>query len=129
MPRYLPITWVCIIPSKLNCSESKYWIHFIGSQTGVGLFPSVFNLAESAAIIANATCGDRSTEAFCKLSLDQTLPPSNQECGICDASERTKAHPISLAIDGRKDTWWQVITYFSRILKVPTTSWGFLANS
>ena len=80
------------------------------------MFPSVFNLAESAAIIANATCGDRSAEAFCKLSLDQSLPPSSQECGICDASESTKAHPISLAIDGRKDTWWQVGTYLILIL-------------
>ena len=64
-------------------------------------------MAESAAIIANATCGDRSSEVFCKLNLDPSLPPSSQECGICDASERSKAHPISLAIDGRQDTWWQ----------------------
>lgn len=35
------------------------------------------------------------------------VPPSNQDCGICDASERSKAHPISLATDGRSDTWWQ----------------------
>ena len=71
------------------------------------MFPSVFNLAGSAAIIANATCGDRSSEVYCKLNLDPSLLPSNQDCGICDASERNKAHPISLAIDGQKSTWWQ----------------------
>jgi laminin alpha 1/2 len=73
----------------------------------VGLFPSVFNLAVSAAIISNATCGDRSSEVYCKLELSGPSLPSNQECGICDASEKSKAHPISMATDGDAATWWQ----------------------
>ena len=76
-------------------------------QHGLGLFPSVFNLAESAAIIANATCGDQSTEVYCQLDASGSVAPSNQECGICDATERSKAHPIGMAVDGRSDTWWQ----------------------
>lgn len=73
----------------------------------MGLFPSVFNLAVSAAIISNATCGDRSSEVYCKLELSGPSLPSNQECGICYASEKSKAHPISMATDGDAATWWQ----------------------
>ena len=64
-------------------------------------------MAESAAIISNATCGERNSEVFCKLDLNGQLPPANQECGICDATEQSKAHPIGKAIDGHQGTWWQ----------------------
>jgi hypothetical protein len=30
---------------------------------------------------------------------------SFQQCGICDATEVSKAHPIEFAIDGDKATW------------------------
>ena len=72
----------------------------------VGLFPSIFNLAEDADIHSNATCGDHSTEVYCKLELTP-MPPSSHECGICDLTEQSKAHPIHSALDGRDDTWWQ----------------------
>ena len=81
--------------------------YHLKSSDDSGLFPSVFNLAESAAIIANATCGEQNSEVFCKLDLQGNLPPANQDCGICDASEQIKAHPIGKAIDALKDTWWQ----------------------
>ena len=29
------------------------------------------------------------------------------ECGVCDAADPHKAHPIGAAIDGREETWWQ----------------------
>ncbi len=78
------------------------------TAANVGLFPSVFNLAESAAIIANATCGERNTEVFCHLdSTESVKAPSSQDCGICDATEKNKAHPISLAVDGKSSTFWQ----------------------
>ena len=58
--------------------------------------------------MANATCGDQAgTEVYCQLDARGTVAPSNQECGICDASEASKAHPIGMAVDGRDDTWWQ----------------------
>ena len=78
---------------------------FSGPQ--VGLFPSIFNLAEGANIHSNATCGDHSSEVFCKLELNSyRLPPSSHECAVCDLTEPSKAHPIQSAIDGG-DTWWQ----------------------
>ena len=80
-------------------------MYYIG-QTTVGLFPSVFNLAETAAIISNATCGDQATEVYCQLD-SQGKNPSNQECGICDATQTDKAHPIGMAVDGNTTTWWQ----------------------
>ena len=64
-------------------------------------------MAETAAIISNATCGERNSEVYCQLDLLGNVPPSNQECGICDATERGKAHPIGKAIDGQEGTWWQ----------------------
>ena len=41
------------------------------------MFPSVFNLAESAGIVSNATCGDHSSEVYCKLEINPS-PPANQ---------------------------------------------------
>ena len=84
----------------------------LGSQNGfagpqVGLFPSIFNLAEGADIHSNATCGDHSSEVFCKLELNShQLPPSSHECAVCDLTEPSKAHSIRAAVDG-DDTWWQ----------------------
>ncbi|KAL1491007.1 hypothetical protein ABEB36_011669 [Hypothenemus hampei] len=69
-----------------------------------GLWPSVFNLATKAVISANATCGTRGREEFCKLS--ETIKGGG--CGICDdfSSDQSKRHPINLAIDG-SNRWWQ----------------------
>ena len=52
---------------KLFVHEEFNAFPFNLGQTSVGLFPSVFNLAESAAIIANATCGEQKTEVYCQL--------------------------------------------------------------
>ena len=89
-----------------------YFLLLQGGQNGftgppVGLFPSIFNLAEGANIHSNATCGDHSSEVFCKLELNSyRLPPSSHECAVCDLTEPSKAHPIQAAIDG-DETWWQ----------------------
>ena len=100
MSSYYQITnlfWFIFIEGNRNA--------FSGPQ--VGLFPSIFNLAEGANIHSNATCGDHSSEVFCKLELNSyRLPPSSHECAVCDLTEPSKAHPIQSAIDGG-DTWWQ----------------------
>ena len=102
----LPIN-LCLGGKCISWCSTWYLHHHIIFSELSGLFPSVFNLAETAAIIANATCGERNSEVYCKLDLLGNIPPSNQECGICDATERGKAHPIGKAIDGQTGSWWQ----------------------
>ncbi|KAK7100471.1 laminin subunit alpha-2-like isoform X2 [Littorina saxatilis] len=74
-----------------------------------GLFPVVFNLATRARISANATCGEREPEVFCKLVEHvRIFPAENRHCDICDARSENpmQRHPISNAIDG-SNAWWQ----------------------
>jgi laminin alpha 1/2 len=60
----------------------------------------VFNIAESADIFVNATCGGRrESEVYCTHG-------GRHECGVCDATDQAKAHPIEAAVDG-DETWWQ----------------------
>ncbi len=54
----------------------------IVEESTAGLFPSVFNLAESAGIVSNATCGDHSSEVYCKLEISP-IPPANQVRHFC----------------------------------------------
>ncbi|GAB6030676.1 hypothetical protein CHUAL_007531 [Chamberlinius hualienensis] len=69
-----------------------------------GLFPPTFNLASTASITANATCGEDGEETFCKL-VEHVREP---QCGVCDAksSNYSRRHPITNAIDGTNQ-WWQ----------------------
>uniref|UniRef100_A0A0N5CEW4 Uncharacterized protein n=1 Tax=Strongyloides papillosus TaxID=174720 RepID=A0A0N5CEW4_STREA len=69
-----------------------------------GLFPTIFNLATNAKITANATCGQRGPEQFCKL-VEHIIGRSPQ-CDYCDANNKYKRHPIENAIDGTS-AWWQ----------------------
>ncbi|XP_050306912.1 laminin subunit alpha-1 [Anthonomus grandis grandis] len=71
------------------------------NSTTVGLWPSVFNLATKADIVANATCGSDYVQEFCRLA-------EPERCGICDenSADLGKRHPIINAIDGT-NSWWQ----------------------
>ncbi|NWI15207.1 LAMA2 protein, partial [Crypturellus soui] len=74
-----------------------------------GLFPAVLNLATNALITANATCGEKGREMYCKLVEHVPGQPArNPQCRICDQRSRVphQRHPITNAIDG-KNTWWQ----------------------
>lgn len=63
----------------------------------------MFNVATKATITANATCGERGREEFCRLA-----DSGKGRCGICDANnpDPNKRHPIENAIDGTS-RWWQ----------------------
>ncbi|TEA36180.1 hypothetical protein DBR06_SOUSAS7510018, partial [Sousa chinensis] len=74
-----------------------------------GLFPAVLNLASSALITTNATCGEKGPEMYCKLVEHVPgQPVRNPQCRIChqNSSNPHLRHPITNAIDG-KNTWWQ----------------------
>ncbi|KAK7503934.1 hypothetical protein BaRGS_00004666, partial [Batillaria attramentaria] len=74
-----------------------------------GLFPVVFNLATRSRITANATCGEREPEVFCKLVEHvRIFPAENRHCDVCDSRSENEAqrHPITNAIDG-SNRWWQ----------------------
>lgn len=78
--------------------------HLLGNDNlDSGLWPSVFNLATKAVITANATCGERGREEFCRMSDN-----GKARCGICDnfISDSGKRHSITFAIDGT-NKWWQ----------------------
>ncbi|XP_066263051.1 laminin subunit alpha lam-3 isoform X1 [Euwallacea similis] len=112
------VALVCLAScaKRTNKGGIKYDLKFLKNHRGigsfrrninssnVGLWPSVFNLATKAVISANATCGARAREEFCKLSNES----SKGRCGICDdySTDPTKRHPINLAIDG-SNRWWQ----------------------
>uniref|UniRef100_A0A8B9LLR2 Basement membrane-specific heparan sulfate proteoglycan core protein n=1 Tax=Astyanax mexicanus TaxID=7994 RepID=A0A8B9LLR2_ASTMX len=73
------------------------------------LFPAVLNLASMAKITANATCGEKKPEMFCKLVEHVPgQPVRNPQCRVCNLkSERPyERHPIEYAIDGT-NKWWQ----------------------
>lgn len=69
----------------------------------MGLFPSVFNIAEGADIFVNATCGQYESEVYCTLA---GLDKQREQCGVCDGSKPDKAHHMEQALDG-EETWWQ----------------------
>uniref|UniRef100_A0A8C0WJM2 Laminin subunit alpha-2 n=1 Tax=Castor canadensis TaxID=51338 RepID=A0A8C0WJM2_CASCN len=73
------------------------------------LFPAILNLASSAHISTNATCGERGPEMFCKLVEHVPgRPARNAQCRVCDGNSANprERHPISNAIDGTNN-WWQ----------------------
>ncbi|XP_046676227.1 laminin subunit alpha-1 isoform X3 [Homalodisca vitripennis] len=73
-----------------------------------GLFPGVSNVAARAEVTANATCGERGPEAFCRLSF------RSSSCGVCDSRspDPGKRHAAALALDGSA-RWWQSPTLAS----------------
>ncbi|VUZ56348.1 unnamed protein product [Hymenolepis diminuta] len=89
-------------------------------------------LAEHAVITANATCGERKREYFCRLvehagyNFAALLRMKRQafsypqdartfkdvdgtviECNYCDARDPTLRHPIEYAVSGDNNLWWQ----------------------
>ncbi|XP_062857847.1 laminin subunit alpha-2 [Trichomycterus rosablanca] len=79
------------------------------AQQHRGLFPAVLNLASMAEITANATCGEKKHELYCKLVEHVPgQPVRNPQCRVCNLkSERSyERHPIEYAIDGT-NRWWQ----------------------
>jgi len=79
-----------------------------------GLFPSVFNLAESSVdVFVNATCGEHEPEVFCTLASGVTADAAGRyadgslECGVCDAGRADRSHSVDKTMDGNHGTWWQ----------------------
>ncbi|XP_042555133.1 laminin subunit alpha-1 [Dipodomys spectabilis] len=74
-----------------------------------GLFPAILNLASNAHISANATCGEKGPEMYCKLVEHVPgRPVRNAQCRVCDSNSTNprESHPIAHAIDGTNN-WWQ----------------------
>ncbi|KAJ8010618.1 hypothetical protein DPEC_G00076940 [Dallia pectoralis] len=74
-----------------------------------GLFPAILNLASSAEITTNATCGETGPEMYCKLV--EHVPGRrirNSQCRTCNAQSANpkEQHPITNTIDGTNG-WWQ----------------------
>ncbi|XP_067126672.1 LOW QUALITY PROTEIN: laminin subunit alpha lam-3-like [Centruroides vittatus] len=95
-----------LVDSGLNQRNERsiFWDYDYDPDSEKGLFPSVFNLATSAKITTNATCGETGPENYCKLV--EHVFMREPQCGICDASNPSKQHPITNAIDGT-NRWWQ----------------------
>uniref|UniRef100_A0AAY4DW82 Basement membrane-specific heparan sulfate proteoglycan core protein n=1 Tax=Denticeps clupeoides TaxID=299321 RepID=A0AAY4DW82_9TELE len=75
----------------------------------IGLFPAVLNLATMAEITANATCGEKGPEMYCKLVEHVPgQPVRNPQCRLCNlhSDKPFEKHPIEYAIDGT-NRWWQ----------------------
>lgn len=52
-----------------------------------GLFPAILNLATNAHISANATCGEKGPEMFCKLVEHVPgRPVRHAQCRVCDGN-------------------------------------------
>ncbi|XP_026645287.1 laminin subunit alpha-1 [Microtus ochrogaster] len=86
---------------------SVLWVTVQSQQRG--LFPAILNLATSAHISANATCGEKGPEMFCKLVEHVPgRPVRHSQCRVCDGNSTNprERHPISHAIDGTNN-WWQ----------------------
>ncbi|CAL2029211.1 unnamed protein product [Caenorhabditis brenneri] len=93
-----------------NYVEDSNYHEFMSSESERGLFPNIFNLATNSLIMSTSTCGQYSTETYCKLVehvlLRKTTNTISPQCDICDANNVHKRHPIEYAIDGTR-RWWQ----------------------
>ncbi|XP_052049480.1 laminin subunit alpha-1 [Apodemus sylvaticus] len=86
---------------------SVLWVTVRSQQRG--LFPAILNLATNAHISANATCGEKGPEMFCKLVEHVPgRPARHAQCRVCDGNSTNprERHPIAHAIDGTNN-WWQ----------------------
>ncbi|RZF47700.1 hypothetical protein LSTR_LSTR013418 [Laodelphax striatellus] len=80
-----------------------------------GLWPGKVNVAARARVWANATCGERRGEEFCRLATGGGsgsgggLSPRGEQCAVCDArsSDPNKRHLAAYAVDGDPTRWWQ----------------------
>ncbi|XP_039764528.1 laminin subunit alpha-1 [Pararge aegeria] len=80
------------------------------SEVGVasaasGLLPAPLDVAPFSSVAANATCGQRGAEEFCR-----DMPGKRGVvCDVCGGPEGSspRQHPASMAVDGDPDTWWQ----------------------
>lgn len=98
-PRYESIDGV----ETDELKKGKYSIINESQQKSNALFPSLIDVASSATITANATCGttgDGSDETYCRLG-------NALQCGVCNDIMSEKRHPISYATDSELSTWWQ----------------------
>ncbi|CAH2269359.1 jg14065 [Pararge aegeria aegeria] len=97
------------------------------SEVGVasaasGLLPAPLDVAPFSSVAANATCGQRGAEEFCRdMPGKFDLPNLNSYfhrqiyyrrgvvCDVCGGPEGSspRQHPASMAVDGDPDTWWQ----------------------
>lgn len=71
-----------------------------------GLWPPVFNIAPKAVLYANATCGQAAREEFCHTIDAHPQRQRKAKCGVCDANQTERRHPIEYVIDGSQK-WWQ----------------------
>lgn len=72
----------------------------------VGLWPPVFNVAPKATLHANATCGQHTREEYCHTIDAHPQRHRKAKCGVCDAHDTERIHPIEYVIDGTQK-WWQ----------------------
>lgn len=78
-----------------------------------GLWPPIFNIAAKAVLYANATCGQPTREEFCHtIDAHPQRRQRKTKCGICDANNPERRHPIENVIDGSAK-WWQSPTLAS----------------
>lgn len=76
-------------------------------ETVGGLWPPIFNIAPKAVLYANATCGQVTREEFCNtIDAHPQRRQRKTKCGICDANNTERRHPIDYVIDGSAK-WWQ----------------------
>lgn len=86
-----------------DLKKGRYSIVNENQQKSNALFPSLIDVAPSATITANATCGTSnigSDETYCKLG-------NALQCGVCSDIISDKRHPISYATDNDFSNWWQ----------------------
>lgn len=73
----------------------------------MGLWPPIFNVAPKAILYANATCGQHTREEFCHtIDAHPQRHRRKAKCGVCDAHDTERMHPIEYVIDGLQK-WWQ----------------------
>lgn len=72
----------------------------------VGLWPPVFNVAPKAVLHATATCGQHAREEYCHTIDAHPQRHRKAKCGVCDAHDPDRMHPIDFVIDGSQ-RWWQ----------------------
>lgn len=78
------------------------------------LYPPIVNVAPHSRIWANATCGQRGEERWCKGGGPGGPGAAvgaggrrGQQCFVCHRHHPDKAHPAELALDAGSDGWWQ----------------------
>lgn len=76
------------------------------TASDTGLWPPVFNVAPKAILHATATCGQHAREEYCHTIDAHPQRHRKAKCGVCDAHDPDRMHPIDFVIDGSQ-RWWQ----------------------